>query len=406
MRASGARTSCFWGTFVTWFDPALWVTYLSSYWGSVLVVSGLFFGLTVTSVRMLDKDIRDVIALRLMGVEQENWCKSFCALFDSCFGQNHLSLHCMLRSALWSLLAVSALWIIFGAEASLGTRAGDVLPFWQVVLIALVINLVADYVSLLETRWLLTQVHRVRSVAGQIAILIVDALVTGAIILGVIFVYQMTPLYDGAPLTLGEIFGVFTVFGLFFYSTFLTSIWIWLYIVSSWVIRLFSRSRLVRILDVEEAVPWILGSVLAFVTGAGTLMASVPLARDEVTGTNMVEDALCRAFGGQTCHAVANLTRDEARQLELLLQGCATGAGARCVEDGLALYDVAPEEAFAWFEAACAGGNARGCTNLGILYRNGTGVEANAAQAAALYRQGCDGGELRGAAPISMGSSM
>jgi hypothetical protein len=325
MRALGARTSCFRGTFVTWFDPALWVTYLSSYWGSVLVVSGLFFGLTVTSVRMLDKDIRDVIALRLMGVEQENWCKSFCALFDSCFGRNHLSLHCMLRSALWSLLAVSALWIIFGAEASLGTRAGDVLPFWQVVLIALVINLVADYVSLLETRWLLTQVHRVRSVAGQIAILIVDALVTGAIILAVIFVYQMTPLYDGAPLTLGEIFGVFTVFGLFFYSTFLTSIWIWLYIVSSWVIRLFSRSRLVRILDVEEAVPWILGSVLAFVTGAGTLMASVPLARDEVTGTNMVEDALCRAFGGQTCHAVANLTRDEARQLELLLQGCATG---------------------------------------------------------------------------------
>jgi TPR repeat protein len=100
--------------------------------------------------------------------------------------------------------------------------------------------------------------------------------------------------------------------------------------------------------------------------------------------------------GGRTCHAVANLTRDEARQLELLLQGCATGAGTRCVEDGLALYDVAPEEAFAWFEAACAGGNARGCTNLGILYRNGTGVEADAAQAAALYRQGCDGGEPLG----------
>jgi hypothetical protein len=184
--------------------------------------------------------------------------------------------------------------------------------------------------------------------------------------------------------------------------------------------------------DVEEAVPWILGSVLAVVTGAGTLMASVALARDEVTGTNMVEDVLCRAFGGQTCHAVANLTLDEARQVQLVLQGCEGSTVARCFEDGLERFGVAPEHAVEWFadecdqgrvwaciylgnflrdgtgvavdaeraaalyRQACDVGHAFGCTNLGLLYEAGTGVEADAAQAAALYRRGCDGGEATG----------
>lgn len=208
-------------------------TLFSTHWGAAVAIGSMFFGLTVLSVRMLDPGIRHTIALRLMGVEQENWCKSFCALFDSCFGRNHLSLLCIVRSAIASLLAVSILWLIFGAEAGLGGRTTDTLPFWQLALIALGINLVADYLSLLETRWLLGQMQRWNSAWAQALALVVDAVVTGAIILAAIFAYQASPLYDGAAMSVGEIIGVFSVFGVLFYSTFLTSVWTWGYILSS-----------------------------------------------------------------------------------------------------------------------------------------------------------------------------
>jgi TPR repeat protein len=53
-------------------------------------------------------------------------------------------------------------------------------------------------------------------------------------------------------------------------------------------------------------------------------------------------------------------------------------------------------QAAALYRQGCDGGNAPGCTNLGFLYETGTGVVADAAQAAALYRQGCDGGNAVG----------
>lgn len=60
-----------------------------------------------------------------MGVEKENWCRSFCAIFDALFGRRHLSLKCLFRSATASLLAVALLWIILGAEPTLAARTDD-----------------------------------------------------------------------------------------------------------------------------------------------------------------------------------------------------------------------------------------------------------------------------------------
>ncbi len=48
-----------------------------------------------------------------------------------------------------------------------------------------------------------------------------------------------------------------------------------------------------------------------------------------------------------------------------------------------------------WREA-CDGGNASGCTNLGVLYRNGEGVAQDYVEAQRLYRIGCDGGDAQG----------
>ncbi len=49
-----------------------------------------------------------------------------------------------------------------------------------------------------------------------------------------------------------------------------------------------------------------------------------------------------------------------------------------------------PELAAPYYLKACQLGDGAGCTNLGFLYENGTGVEKDLARAAALYKRGCD----------------
>jgi uncharacterized protein len=44
------------------------------------------------------------------------------------------------------------------------------------------------------------------------------------------------------------------------------------------------------------------------------------------------------------------------------------------------------------FGKACTPNAAVGCLGLGMLYRDGTGVPRDAARAATLFKQACDGG--------------
>jgi hypothetical protein len=49
--------------------------------------------------------------------------------------------------------------------------------------------------------------------------------------------------------------------------------------------------------------------------------------------------------------------------------------------------------AAALYEQACTGGDATGCTNLGMLYKNGRGVPKDERRAAALLAQACEAGD-------------
>ena len=53
-------------------------------------------------------------------------------------------------------------------------------------------------------------------------------------------------------------------------------------------------------------------------------------------------------------------------------------------------------EAARLYRQGCDGGDAGGCTNLGVLHEEGIGMDPDPAEAARLYRQGCDGGDARG----------
>lgn len=96
---------------------------------------------------------KDEIALWLMGAQSErNRAMGFTALFDAVFGARHFSWRCVARSALASLVAVALIWLLMGQAGAIGLRLRAELSLGALLAIALAVNVVADYVSLLETR--------------------------------------------------------------------------------------------------------------------------------------------------------------------------------------------------------------------------------------------------------------
>ncbi|CAN0312320.1 unnamed protein product, partial [Chrysoparadoxa australica] len=182
-------------------------------------------------------DKKAALSLWLEGSYQSTWATQFCTMFDRIFGDQHWRLRCVSLSALASVLAVLALWLLFDRILGLiSLRADTGLSLWQALLLGAAINIIPDYISLYETRWLLKQFERIRNPIGQFLVLIADAVVTGLIIfLGIKAYLWIT----GTPqISVVEMMALISIYAVFFYSTFLTSIWAWAYCLSSWLSRL------------------------------------------------------------------------------------------------------------------------------------------------------------------------
>ena len=185
---------------------------------------------------------------------------------------------------------------------------------------------------------------------------------------------------------------MFSIFSVLFYSPFLTSVWTWAYILSTWLMRLVTALRLTAWLDLERQPIRVLAGVLGLVTFSASLALALPLRPDDQS-LSVADRALCSLFKGRVCLDVAELTAAEQAQLDFLLLACEGGVTRRCIERGVDAWEVDGAQAARLWRAACAGGNARGCTSLGYLHHRGIGIDADPAAAARLYQEGCELGD-------------
>lgn len=86
-----------------------------------------------------------------------NWPSTFVNLFDAVFTKNHLSWTCFRRSALTSVLVIT---VLFAGFAGLGlitlpTTLRGLAEIAALLGIPIALNIVIDYASLFETRWVL-----------------------------------------------------------------------------------------------------------------------------------------------------------------------------------------------------------------------------------------------------------
>lgn len=112
------------------------------------------------------------------------WRPTWIRIFDSLLGEEQLSWQCFRRSCVASLCAVGVLWtilrpirphIFLDQSGSMAGLLGVVFGF------AILVNLLPDYLSLLETRWLIGLLRGSYSTTLTWVLLLIDVVVTGMI---------------------------------------------------------------------------------------------------------------------------------------------------------------------------------------------------------------------------------
>lgn len=247
----------------------------------VTTIGGVWF-LFEKADETLAPEVRERLSDWLMGVSAgdriRRWPDQFIALFDRAFGARHLSWLRLRRSALATFVLT---WIVAGwwmtthppPSASMAGRA-----LLLVTGASVIFSIVADYLSLIETRWVLDRLSGGGAVAPWLLFDIVATAVLGLSIYMVVFVSVEGPgrlpsamldmltfeitmaifdaVHDGTTGQSSEVVYAMPM-APFFYATFFTSLWVWLFVAASGLVRvatvaLQQTSRLRGILDVRD----------------------------------------------------------------------------------------------------------------------------------------------------------
>lgn len=241
-------------------SPGTVASWLPSYVGAwLMTVLGIWF-LFDRGEELANEETKKAVASWIGNWDPSvpsNWPSTFASIFDRIFGEQHLTLKCVGRSSLASLAAVITFLLFF--VAANGVEKFTAPLGWILILMLLVPNIMADYISLLETRIVIKWIGRSHSIIKSVGFLIGDLVATTLIftlpwmyimVSSLLldpgwsvgrtldeFLFQMLPeMVLSFPLREGA-----SELGVYFYSTFFTSAWLWLFLFSGLLIKIASK---------------------------------------------------------------------------------------------------------------------------------------------------------------------
>ena len=232
------------------------------------------------------------------------WNESFVDIFDTIFGKACFTPRRLLMSAVISTIFSVVMYLVWRsfqpeAYALIVREVGIVEPAVMAVVFLVLLNWIPDYVSLQETRWLLTVMQAGRGFPFFVVI-VVDALLTFLVwVAWLTFVWVIFDVLDlqffpelsfhnylrsidAAVFFIGDKKLIATFLSVYLYTTFFTSIWLWLYALSTWIIRFLHRlisafQRAISPLDLESKPFTSIGVVSMAITTL--LFAAIPVTR-------------------------------------------------------------------------------------------------------------------------------
>ena len=143
-------------------------------------------------------------------IESPRW---FIEMFDGVFGKKHLTLRCFTRSCVASITAVLILTIVWAIlDPTACQEYLSILPppeaiagIFGIFFVSLILNILPDYLSLLETRWILKLVAN-SDIKRIIVLLVLDVIMTGGIfVCGVGVIILIFSLVSGDSVGLVEL---------------------------------------------------------------------------------------------------------------------------------------------------------------------------------------------------------
>lgn len=224
------------------------------------------------------------------------WAEVFPNLIDRVFGTRILSLKFFLRSCVASLIAVGIAALLCGILTH-GAIYSQMNPITRAVfyflILALISNCIPDYLSLLISRQIVRTMKNHTTPLAVLSLLVADLLLTG-LIAGVAIILAFNTTF---VLTTFNADFVNTIYGgylaylfsprqwqialqapgllvILFCASYCTSIWVWLYVVSSVVVRVLHRVRFIWVkiapfLDLDRRPMKAIGRVAGVVAGVG-----------------------------------------------------------------------------------------------------------------------------------------
>jgi len=220
----------------------------------------------------LNEDTKLEIAIWLVGVRVgpavEAWPVTFARVFDRVFGSKHLSFKCFFRSSVASYASIVLSLSVYSFSVGFPKLSMDEISAFGIA--AIFMNVIPDYVSLLESRLCLRLMTTNHSFLPMMLLLSIDLVFT-TIIAGIPFFAA----YMGfEALVLGEIpVNVPFIAALWFFPAFFTSIWLWLYAGSGFLLKAAHRFDIGfdwfnRHFDIEkkplQSIGLVAGAVCAF----------------------------------------------------------------------------------------------------------------------------------------------
>lgn len=235
-----------------------------SAWGAILTGIWLLFSKAEDLAKTKTKtDIASWLKNSDLEEKLANWPTTFASIFDGIFGEKHFSWRRFSRSCVAtcaSALILTLLWWVVDSEGfiacfTVNETTHVTLDIITMLFLLFALNLIPDYFSLFETRWILRRLEKTKSSMIILGYLIMDFVATASIfIIGYVLVcimffpvnimgtdYGLNPLdsprflYDG--IAMRSVSSGYITLGIFFYSTFFTSIWIYMYVISGMVVK-------------------------------------------------------------------------------------------------------------------------------------------------------------------------
>jgi len=358
-----------------------------------LVTAFTFASIFFTSMRFvgnrLSPDTNANIELWLKGDYQDSWLKIFCDVFDKVFGKKHLSLKTFFRSAIVSISSVFVLYFIFSTVFQvLGSRTPSNISLIKVLIIGGILNIIPDYISLFETRWILKKFSKFSSFIGNLGILFLDLVISATIILSSIYLFQH---FRGEEINSWiELVAIFSIYSIFFYSTFITSVWSWLFFISKWFVALISKTKLRTWLDLKTNPMATIGAVGAILIFVFSLLITPQITTDKNNDITAFDEFLCKTFPSEICqHHARRLSSDEEKALDYLTKSCEAGNIDECINIAYIYYENERVNAYELLAKACYNERVTACLSIAKRDLEGINVAQNIAKAIQIYKEYC-----------------